>query len=75
MNGYKQSCDTCSFEGVERIPRAIWMRLLPHLRHYHCDRCKASFLAPKQAVEARQWMLSTSRDLRVPPPASQSPDP
>lgn len=75
MKGYKKSCDTCGFTGVERIPRALWMRLFPHLRHYSCERCKETFVAPKQVVEARQWMLSTSRDLRAQPRANEAPDP
>lgn len=65
---WRQPCDTCGFDGLERVPRAFWMRLLPGLRHYHCDRCKCHLLAPKQAVEARQWMMTTSRNFQPPAP-------
>lgn len=69
---WKQPCDECGFDGLERIPRTLWMRLLVPLRHYHCGRCNNRVLAPKQAVEERQWMMTTSRNFRPPVPQDPS---
>lgn len=69
-----KSCHACDFSEVERIPRRFWMRLLPRLRHYYCAKCGMAFLAPKNVVEAKQWMLSTFRDLPVPPSAATKPE-
>ena len=68
---WRQPCGACGFDGLERIPRAFWMRVLVPLRHYHCDRCNSRVLAPKQAVEERQWMVTTSRNFRPPAPTNQ----
>ena len=61
------SCRECDFSQLERIPRRLWMRLVPSLRHYHCNTCNSDLLAPKDKVEAQQWMQSTFKDLQVPP--------
>ncbi len=65
---WRQPCGECSFDGLERIPRAFWMRALLPLRHYHCNRCSSRVLAPKLAVEERQWMMTTARNFRAPAP-------
>jgi hypothetical protein len=61
------SCRECDFSQLERIPRRFWMRLLPKMRHYHCKACDANLLAPKDKVEAQQWMQSTFKDFQAPP--------
>ena len=65
---WRSSCSTCEFDGLERIPRSFWMRLLPPLRHYHCNRCNAQLLAPKMLVETRQWAMTTSKNMQAEPP-------
>jgi hypothetical protein len=62
-------CHACDFAEVERIPRRFWMRVLPRLRHYHCDRCASDFLAPKDVVESRQWLIVAFRNVPVATPA------
>lgn len=63
-----ESCAECDFSELERVPRRLWMRLLPPLRHYYCKRCQSTLLAPKRLVESRQWMMTTFKNLRPAPP-------
>jgi hypothetical protein len=72
MKIVRDSCEECDFLEFARIPRRFWMRLLPSLRHYHCKRCDADVLAPKDKVEARQWMMSTFKG-HAPPAEPQPP--
>ncbi len=64
---WRSSCTQCGFDGLDRLPRTFWMRLLPNLRHYHCGQCNSHVLAPKLAVEARQWAMTTTKNLQAPP--------
>jgi len=56
------ACADCEFGELERVPRKLWMRLLPPLRHYCCRQCQQNLLARKDVVEAKQWMLSTFKN-------------
>jgi hypothetical protein len=67
MKIFMRSCADCDFAHVERIPRSWWMRVLPAIRHYYCSKCKSAILAPKEKVEARQWLTTTTRNFRPPP--------
>ncbi len=49
------SCADCEFGAVERVPRKLWMRLLPSMRYYHCTQCESFVLARKDVVEAKKW--------------------
>ena len=60
-------CRDCDFGETERVARVLWMRLLPTMRHYYCRQCRSTLLAPKGLVESKQWMMSTFRNLEVPP--------
>ena len=70
MKVFLTACDACRFAGAERVPRKLWMRLLPPLRHYYCRDCNIRFLAPKTLVERYQWMAST---IAVQSPAAAQP--
>lgn len=60
-----KECSTCDLSELERVPRSFWMRLLPGLRHFHCQQCRSNVMAPKRLVEDRKWMMSTTKNLHV----------
>ena len=66
MKIFLKSCADCEFADVERIPRSWWMRPLPSMRHYFCNKCKSRVLAPKDRVEARQWLTTTTKQFVKP---------
>ena len=62
-----KTCESCDLAALDRIPRSWWMRwLFPSLRHYHCRTCQKNVMAPKAAVEAKRWSMTTFKNL---PPA------
>ena len=62
-----KGCSNCDLSELERVPRSFWMRWLPGLRHFYCRQCRRNVMAPKRLVDARKWMMSTTRNLHLTP--------
>lgn len=75
MQILSSACDKCDLAALERVPRKLWMRLLPAMRHYRCTQCGRKQLAPKALVDSRKWLVTTFKEAPARPGMNGTPAP
>ncbi len=51
----------CEPAHLARVPRRFWMRLLPWLRHYQCEKCHKYQLANPLTVDNARALAASER--------------